>query len=100
MTKKITKATIKSFIKKNASNLYSLNISSFDGMFDGLVFNKNKEFRKVTFQKDINEEHTFGIEDAWFVGMSRDYFTDFENDSFVGYKVFNSCGSFYLAIKK
>ena len=100
MKKRITKATIKSFINKNASNLYSLNQSSFDGMVDGLVWNESKEFKKVTFKKDINQEHTFGIQDAWFVGMSRDYFNHFENDSFTGYKVFNSCGSFYLAIKK
>ncbi len=85
---------------KNASNLYSLNEASFDGMIDGLQWNKSNEFRKVVFKTNINQEHTFGIEDAWFVGRSRDYFLSFENDSFVGYRVFNSCGSFYLAIKK
>jgi hypothetical protein len=41
-----------------------------------------------------------GIKGAWFVGQSRDYFDAFENDNFIGYKVYNSCGSFYLAINK
>ena len=37
---KITKATVKSFIKKNIDDMYINVRSSFDGMTDGLESNK------------------------------------------------------------
>jgi hypothetical protein len=99
MEKKITKATVKSFINKNFDNLFIKFQSSFDGMTDGIEYSKNSEFSKIT-KTERNLNHSFGINGAWFVGSSRDYFEAFENDNYKGFYIYNSCGSFYLAIKK
>ncbi len=97
--KKITLATVKSFIKKNSESIYVKLDSSFDGMIDGLNWNKDASFIKSEI--DLHHpKHTLGIKGAWFVGSSRDYFYNFENENFLGIKVSNSCGQFYLAIKK
>lgn len=95
--KKITLATVKSFIKKNRENLYISFQSHFDGMIDCVTSSNNKTFQKA----EMTEEHgkySQGVKGAWFVGQSRDYFTCFANDGFEGIEVSNSCGSFILAI--
>jgi len=104
-TKKITLATVKSFIKKNQDQLFIKLISKFDGMTDGISFTKDAGF--IPAEKDTTEsknsdynDRTHGIKGAWFVGSSRDYFTAFEDDNLIGYKVSNSCGSFILAAMK
>ncbi len=97
-TKKITLATVKSFIKKNIGNIYIDVKSEFSGMIDGLEFNNDGFFKAL--DSDGNNNHTLGIQGAWFVGSSRDYFDAFENDTLTGIKVVNACGSFILAIKK
>jgi hypothetical protein len=98
MTKKITLATVKSFIRKNSGSL-SINVcSAFDGMLDGCT---SQHAGFVTAQPETkNVDMTMGIKGAWFVGSSRDYFTAFENDTLVGYEVYNSCGRFIIATAK
>jgi hypothetical protein len=99
-TKKITLATVKSFIKKNSDNLFINIRSKFDGMTDGIQQIGN-EFTKT--QKDENlysQNNTLGIKGAWFVGSSNDFFTSFEDDKFIGIEVYNCCGKFILAISK
>lgn len=98
-TTKITLATVKSFIKKNAGNLFIKVISDFDGMTDGLEFKKGAQFEKAEPETRLVEE-TLGIKGAWFVGQSRDYFKAYEDDRFIGFHVWNSCGSFDIAIEK
>lgn len=101
MTKKITLATVKSFVKKNLNNLYIRNDSDFDGMQDCVVSCSDSSFRKVQVDSDnFYNKSTLGIKGAWFVGSSRDYLDAYENDEFTGIEVYNSCGSFVLAIKK
>ena len=95
---KTTKATVKSFIKKNFDNLYIKNKSSFDGMVD-CVMPINGNFRKAE-RSENHETNTLGISGAWFVGSSRDYFSPYKEEGFEGIKVYNSCGSFVLAIKQ
>lgn len=95
---KITKATIKSFIRKNIDNLYINVQSSFDGMTDCCESREGGFTKAVTTQD--HPEHTIGVSGAWFVGDSRDYFSAFENDTFKGYEVYNCCGHFNLAVKK
>lgn len=95
---KITRATIKSFIKKNQNNLYIKKESDFDGRVDCVV-EVDGEFSKVEV-KDMSDEHKLGVSGAWFVGGSRDYFTEFENENFKGFDISNSCGSFILAAAK
>ncbi len=99
--KKITLATVKSFVKKNLDNLYIRNDSDFDGMQDCVVSSNNSSFKAT---KADEREHCFkntlGISGAWFVGSSRDYFDSFDNGEYAGVEVYNSCGSFVLAVKK
>lgn len=97
--KKITKATFKSFIKKHQGNLYIRNRASFDGMCDGLEWNKGAHFKPVQHDERF-EEHTLGIKGVWLVGSSRDYFKAYEDESFTGIEVSNCCGYFEVGIKK
>ena len=98
-TKKITLATVKSFVKKNFDNLYIRNDSDFDGMQDCVVSTGDSSFRKVETDERCSDR-TLGIKGAWFVGSSRDYLKSYENDNFKGIEVYNSCGSFILAVAK
>lgn len=106
--KKVTRATIKSFIKKNRENLYIKNIHTFDGMIDGTRHMKNPQFEKVSrperdeagFTVKDREKYTLGVPGAWFVGSSRDYFKPYEDSQYTGYEVYNACGNFILAINK
>jgi len=99
MKKKITLATLKSFVKKNAEGLFINVRSKFDGMTD-CVQNVGNQFTKAEIRPDINAAYTLGIRGAWFVGSSRDYFSHFEDDTFIGIEVYNCCGRFILAVKK
>jgi len=96
--KKITKTTIKSFIKNNLDNLYIKNNNSFDGMVDGVTECKNRAFKKAE-KSEKHNEHRLGIEGAWFVGSSRDYFSAYEYNGFKGYEISNCCGNFILATR-
>lgn len=97
-TKKITLATVKSFVKKNADQLYIDVRRKFDGMIDG-ERTIDDGFSKAAIS-DLSNEHTLGVSGAWFVGSSRDYFNAYDDENYTGIKVYNCCGSFILAIKK
>ena len=97
-TKKITLATIKSFVRKNDGNLHINVESNFDGMVD-CVMPVNGGYTKAE-PTGHNLRHTLGILGAWFVGQSRDYFTAWEDETMTGYNVYNCCGSFVLAVEK
>ena len=102
--KKITLATIKSFIRKNKDNLYLQQRTRFDGMVDCVLPVKDVSISKINpLLIDFNESHTYGIKNAWFVGSSRDYFTQLTTgikcndfDNFTGYEVWNCVGSFFI----
>ena len=83
-SKKITLATLKSFIKKS-SVLYVEIKSNFDGMTDG-VQKVEKNFREVP------KENAIGHKGVWCVGGSRDYFEYKETDKMIGIEVSNCCG--------
>ncbi len=96
--KKITKATFKSFIKKNRANLLVKVESSFNGMSDMV------ETVDDTFEPAINtnqyDSNTCGISGIWLVGSSRDYFNTYEDDTYTGIHFNNCCGSGTIAIAK
>jgi len=96
---KPTMATLKSFVKKNKGKLLIAHESEFDGMTDGIVFSQDRSFKPVV-ETEKHMEHSLGITGAWVVGRSRDYITAFENDELSGFHVYNSCGSFSIAVKK
>lgn len=102
--KKITLTTVKSFIKNNRENLLINVKSSFDGMTD-CCESQHEGFKKAEPDKtqSLNSDYhkaTQGIKGAWFVGSSRDYFNHYETDTLIGIEVYNSCGTFILAIEK
>jgi hypothetical protein len=97
-SKKITLATVKSFIKKNADNLLIETISRFNGMSDMVEYTTGG-FRKVE-SVNLERRNDLGISGAWFVGQSNDRFEAFDSIALTGIKVSNSCGSFKLAIIK
>lgn len=95
--KKITKATLKSFVKRNNGKLFVNVKSSFDGMTDGC------ESRNDGFQPQRSadfEANTLGIAGIWLVGSSRDYFKAYDKDGYEGIEVSNCCGYFIVAVRK
>lgn len=95
--KKVTLATIKSFIRKNEDSLHILTKSRFNGMIDGCEKTGQKAFIAVE-KTERNIRNTLGINGAWFVLDSGDRFYKIEKDGFVGYEIYNCCASFVLAI--
>lgn len=96
--KKITIATVKSFIRKNKTTMQINVKSKFDGMCDGVNQKHGGFVRALSI--DYHTDNNFGIAGAWFVGRGNDYLTKFENENMIGIEVYNSCGSFVLATKK
>lgn len=99
-TKKITRTTVKSFIKKNAANLHIMTMSYFDGMIDGSRCVENREFVKASPTESMIQ-NTLGVAGAWFVGSGGgggDYFQPFNDGRFSGISVSNCCRTFVLAI--
>ena len=95
--KKITKATFKSFIKKNRPNLYVKVKSSFDGMTDCV---EQVEGGFVPAQEAYYvHENNLGIQGVWLVHGSRDYFREVKENGFTGIEVYNCCGTFVVATK-
>lgn len=83
--KKITMATLKSFIK-NAGDLFVETKSSFNGMIDGT------EYFKDTKMVPVAKADAIGHKGVYCVGGSRDYFAYKERDGYVGIEVYNCCG--------
>jgi len=95
---KITLATLKSFVKKNSGKLFINVTSKFDSMTDCAQAAHDGFHEVVATESHI--EHTMGVQGAWIVKGSRDYLSAFENETFVGIRVSNCCGSFTIATKK
>ena len=96
-TKKITLATLKSFINKN--QVYIKMESSFDGMSDMVEYDRNAKYTPAQ-KTDDHIKSTLGIKGLWLVGGSRNYFRYFEDETFYGIDVTNCCGSSLIAVKK
>lgn len=96
--KKITLATIKSFIKNNQGNLFIQVKSDFDGMTD-CVQSVKGDFVPVTGYNP-DDKNTLGLNGAWFVGSSRDYFSPYCDATYEGYHIYNCCGSWNIATKR
>lgn len=90
--KKITMATLKSFIKKS-ENLFVEVKSSFDGMVDCVMPVK-------AAMRPVSKEDAIGYSGVWCVGNSRDYLTFAETDTHFGITVSNCCGCGTLWTKK
>lgn len=95
--KKITRATFKSFIRKNTGNLLINVKSRFDGMTDGCEPVKTGFLRARREENHL--EHTLGINGLWLVG-GNDRFNSYEDDKFIGIEYHNCCGYGIVAIEK
>ena len=95
---KITRATLKSFIKKNQDNLFIKVTSSFDGITD-CVQEVEDNFKKVD-NIDFNDSHSLGIRGLWLVRKSGNYFKEWEDKEYKGIEIYNCCGTSIIAIKK
>lgn len=93
---KITKATFKSFLRKNESKVLVKVGSSFDPMVDCVmpVADKFEPAREANYPCENN----LGLAGVWLVGGSRDYFTEYVKDGLVGIRVSNCCGAFVVAV--
>lgn len=97
---KITRATFKSFIKKNRNNLWVKKKRYFNGMIDCVDNIKDPMFQPSKNDNDSLNEHTLGIEGVWLVRGSRDYFSPYEDKFYKGISVVNCCGSFIVVTSK
>ncbi|TSD02697.1 MAG: hypothetical protein Athens071426_412 [Parcubacteria group bacterium Athens0714_26] len=95
---KITLTTVKKFIKDN-DNIYLKVKSSFDGGIDCIAYEQNAEFKKAVLSEE-HKKNTLGIQGLWLVLSSRDYFTPYEDETFKGLEISNSCGNSIIAVKK
>ena len=101
LNKKITLTTLKSFVKRNKDNLYVKVDSCFDGMTDGVEYDRNAAFKKSEHQGSEHlRENTLGYDGFYLVGSSRDYFNIVEENGFIGIEAYNCCGTSILAVKK
>lgn len=108
--KKITLSTIKSFIKHNKGYLHISNRSDFDGRIDCVTESNDTGFRRAKYLvedlpnteglTDTDAYYRLGISGAWFVRESRDHFTAWEDENWIGYEIYNCCGCFILAVPK
>jgi hypothetical protein len=96
--KKITLATVKSFIRKNRSALLIKTASSFCGMNDCVMPEADAGFSPAQ-DSDRPCRNNFGVHAVWFVGGSRDWFEPFADNGLVGFRVLNCCGTFYVAVR-
>ena len=90
--KKITMATLKSFVRKSEHLFVSIE-NSFDGMVDCVVGSNDCGIYPVS------KENAIGINGVGCVGSSRDYFEYCEEGEYFGIRVFNCCGSAKLLTK-
>lgn len=98
--KKITRATFKSFIKKNVGGLFVICNSSFDGRVDCVMPVESAPVKVETSVIDFDKNNTFGIQGLWLVGDSRDWYRPYEDQLFKGIQVSNCCGESIVAVLK
>jgi len=105
--KKITRATLKSFIRKNREQLLLKVESKFCGMSDMVekvedVFEPAVASTQYVDGEDVPHvmDNNLGIAGVWLVLSGRDYITAFETEELTGLNVYNCCGEFTVAIKK
>lgn len=74
--------------------------SSFDGMTDG-VEPLNGGWKKVNNvdSEKLKGDHAI-IDGVWLVGRGNDYFTIYEDETYYGIELYNSCGRSLVAVKK
>ncbi len=99
--KKITRAAVKSFIRRHRDHLFIRIDSKIQGYDDGKSRIHAATFNAATVS-DLSNEHTLGVEGVWFLGRGfagGDYFESFQRDGYEGIAVFNNMCDFVLAVR-
>jgi hypothetical protein len=99
MEKKITKATLKSFIAKNRDGLFINVKSEFDGYSDGLESRGGGFVKAEADDRGHCQKNTLGIEGLWIVG-NHNTFEAYDDGIFTGIEYMNCCGHGIVAIRK
>lgn len=94
---KITKATFKSFLKKNSGKVFLKVTSHFDGQID-CVTSVEDSFSEL-LKTDRPFENNLGYQGVWLVHSSGNYFRPYQEENMTGIYCSNCCGSFIVAIK-
>ena len=96
----MTKATFKSFVRKNRVSLLIKVKSNFDRMCDGVREVEDNGFSKaLDTDRDWGHDSDLGIHGIWLVGGGRDYFQPYTDGIVSGIEVSNCCGSYIVAVK-
>ena len=99
-TKKITLSTLKAFARRNEGRIFSKEVSSFDGMTDGVEPSRGDWQPATITEAKEQQYYQTGISGVYTVGSSRDYFTIYNDAEYFGIEVYNCCGTTILAVKK
>lgn len=94
--KKITRATVKSFIRRHRDHLFVMSISSFDGQEDARMAFDKPEFLSVEVW-DVNNQRTLGVEGVYF--RENTSFKAYSGHGFEGFEVSHSGADFVLAVR-
>jgi len=95
--KKITKATFKSFLRKNAGKLHVKVTSRFDCMTD--CCQPVKDGFDLAIPSENPNDHDCGISGVYLVGGGRDYFTEVTENEYSGIRFYNCVGGGIVAIQ-
>lgn len=96
-TKRITKATFKSFIRKNADRLYVRTSWEFNSIDDGYHSSVDYGFTPAAVRvlnNDPMDLEVVGVK----LAHDRNFFLPFNDKGLVGYAVINFYGKFIVAI--
>ena len=95
--KKITLATVKTFVRKTVGKGLCVKANArFNGMTDGIE-SVVDSYRSVA-SAQMSDDTTLGIDGAYFVCGSRNYFYVINTADWFGFQVSNCVGIFELVI--
>lgn len=93
--KKITKATIKSFIRKNKDEIMVLHTNRFDAYCDG-VRPVSEPFERVEFRIENGKEVPSYLSVP--LDIRHNIFKPYNKNGMIGFEVYNCCGTYVVAI--
>lgn len=94
-----SKKAIASFIKKNDC-LFLLTRTEFDASEDSTEYRRT-DFKQVVKHGDPDSyPNTLGIDGIWISDTVKNYYSNYEDKNFVGFRCDNACGSFVIVTKK
>lgn len=96
LTAKITRATLKSFVRKFSDTLQIDVRSEFDGQIDGLEWKKDGFRHAVRTSSFPN--NTLGYKGIWLCLSSPDHYRPYMEGGMIGIEVSNCCGNFIVAV--